>query len=104
MPCSCHFCSCSLVTFYFCNLLENPPKDQNDAPYISKNAEKDAAELIDAYGSYLSLYECLLSAGRSHSKLLVDKLINVAKYDVQHKEAVKALQKAKVLLFYEPVS
>lgn len=43
-------------------------------------------------------------AGTFHSKQIVDKLLGVAKYDVQHKEAVKALQKAQAVLFYEPVS
>ena len=59
---------------------------------------------VDAYGSYLDIYKCLVIAGKLHSKLLVDKLVGVAKYDPQHREAMKALQKAKTILFYEPVS
>jgi hypothetical protein len=65
--------------------------------------EAEAAALIDAYGSYLDIYKSLVFAGKCHSKQIVDKLLGVAKYDVQHKEAVKVLQKAQDLLFYEPV-
>lgn len=64
----------------------------------------EAAKLIDTYGAYVDIYECLVSAGKIRSKLLVEKVVSVAKYDGRHAEALKALRKAKVLLFYEPVS
>ena len=100
-------CSCSLVTFYFTHKFysntQNPLNSQSLTSCLSQNAEKEAAALIDAYGSYLDLYECLKFAGILRSKLLIDKLVNVAKHDSHHKEAVKTLQRAKVLLFYEPV-
>ena len=71
---------------------------------LSPEVEEEAATFIDKYGSYLDIYKCLILAGKLHSKILVDKLVDVAKYDSRHKEAVKSLKKTKILLFYEPVS
>ena len=79
-------------------------QDPTTQQRLSLEVEKEAATFIDKYGSYLDIYKCLVYTGKLHSKILVDKLVDVAKYDSRHKEAVKSLKKAKVLLFYEPVS
>ena len=103
--------SCRLVTFYFVHKFSGTKTSSSDKGQdpltkqrLSLEVEKEAATSIDKYGSYLDIYKCLILAGKLHSKKLVDKLVNVAKYDSRHKEAVKSLKKAKVLLFYEPVS
>ena len=103
--------SCRLVTFYFMHKYSGAKTSSSDKGQdpstqqrLSPEVEKEAATFIDKYGSYLDIYKCLILAGKLHSKTLVDKLVNVAKYDSRHKEAVKSLKKAKVLLFYEPVS
>lgn len=88
--------SCRLVTFYFLHKFTGELR-------LLPQTEEDAADLIDKYGSYLDIYKCLVLAGKLHSKVLVDKLVSVSKYDSQHKEAVKTLR-TKSLLFYEPVS
>ncbi|KAL7550964.1 hypothetical protein ACHAWF_014168 [Thalassiosira exigua] len=93
--------TCRLVTFYFTHKFSSSGNG-GAALKLSLEAEEEAAALIDEYGSYLDIYKCLVSVGRLHSQRLVDKLVAVARYDCQHKEALKALQKAKVLLFYEP--
>ena len=79
-------------------------QDPTTQQRLSLEVEKEAATFIDKYGSYLDIYKCLVLAGKLHSKILADKLVGVAKYDSRHKEVVKSLKKAKVLLFYEPVS
>lgn len=45
----------------------------------------------------------MVFGGKVRSRKIVAKLLALAKCDIQHNEAVKALQKAKVLSFYEPV-
>lgn len=77
---------------------------RHSTEFLTPDEETEAKALIDEYGSYMNLYECLLTAGKLQSQGLIDKLVGVGKYDAHHKEAVKALQKAKGLLFYEPVS
>mmetsp|Transcript_4757 Transcript_4757/g.9803 ORF Transcript_4757/g.9803 Transcript_4757/m.9803 type:complete len:896 (-) Transcript_4757:78-2765(-) len=97
--------TCRLVTFYFTqrsSLWSTSPINEEDIPSISQEDEMEAAKLIDTYGAYVDIYECLVSAGKIRSKLLVEKVVSVAKYDGRHAEALKALRKAKVLLFYEP--
>jgi tRNA isopentenyl-2-thiomethyl-A-37 hydroxylase MiaE len=62
-----------------------------------------ALNLIDSYGSYLDLYKTLVLAGMLQCQSMITKLVSLAKYDPHHKEAIQGLQKAKVLMFYEPV-
>lgn len=84
--------------------MQKSPADPHVLSRLSQETEAEAAEFIDSYGSYLDIYECIVSVGKAHSKTLIDKLVGVAKYDAHHNEAMKALRKAKVILFYEPVS
>lgn len=110
--------SCHLVTFYFTQKFSDgtPQTTMTMMPLTKKktyqittvedNEEGEsaaAAAFIDEYGSYLDIYKCLVFAGKRRLKRIVDGLVGVAKFDAQHKDALKALQKAKVLLFYEPV-
>lgn len=100
--------SCHLVTFFFTRrllnaslLLSNSQTSQSSG--LTQEAEDQAAMLIDTYGSYLDIFKCLVCAGKVYSKVLIDKLICLAKHDSQHKVAVKAMQKEKNLIFYKPV-
>lgn len=84
--------TCRLVTFYFtrkCAL---------------RKGEEELATLIDTHGSYLDLHPCLVAAGKLHSKLLIQKLLEVAKNDSLHRESMKHLEKLdeNMLIFYEP--
>ncbi|KAL3826746.1 hypothetical protein ACHAXA_009355 [Cyclostephanos tholiformis] len=69
---------------------------------LTEEAEDQAAALIDAYGSYLDIYKCLVCAGKVYSKVIIDKLMCLANHDSQHKVAVKAMQKEKNVIFYKP--
>lgn len=43
-------------------------------------------------------------AGKLQSQSIMKKIVDLAKFDPQHREAMKRLESAKMLLFYEPVS
>ena len=77
---------------------------RSDNSQLSQEDEKSALVLIDTYGSYLDIHKALVLAGKLQSRPIIDKLLSVAKFDPQHGEALKGLQRAKTLLFYEPVS
>ena len=94
-----HASSCCLVTFYFTFKYL-----RSDNSQLSQEDEKSALVLIDTYGSYLDIHKALVLAGKLQSRPIIDKLLSVAKFDPQHGEALKGLQRAKTLLFYEPVS
>ncbi len=84
--------TCRLVTFYFTRKC------------ASQTAEEELATLVDTHGSYLDLHPCLVAAGKVHSKLLIEKLLEVAKNDSRHKDSLKHLTKANknMLILYEP--
>lgn len=86
--------TCRLVTFYFTRKC------------ATQKVEEELATLVDTHGAYLDLHQCLVAVGKIHSKLLIEKLLEVAKYDSHHKESLKHLNKGKelMLIFYEPVS
>ncbi|KAL9179568.1 hypothetical protein ACHAXT_008858 [Thalassiosira profunda] len=88
--------TCGLATFYFTRRIST---GQNG---IAEETENEAAAFLDDYGSYVDIYKCLVAAGKLRSRLIVNKLLGLAKFDYVHKGAVKVLQKAKALLFYEP--
>ena len=71
---------------------------------MANDALEDAIDFVDTYGAYLDIYKCLKSAGKFRSETLIKKLVEAARYDPAHKEAIKALRKTNVLLFYQSVS
>ncbi|KAL7511838.1 hypothetical protein ACHAXN_008783 [Cyclotella atomus] len=91
--------TCSLVTFYFTRTYQ--PNGHLHL-HLSEENETMALNLIDSYGSYLDLYKTLVLAGMLQCQSMITKLVSLAKYDPHHKEAIQGLQKAKVLMFYEP--
>ncbi len=100
--------SCHLVTFFFTRRLLNSSalfsnSQTSHSSRLTEEAEDQAAALIDAYGSYLDIYKCLVCAGKVYSKVIIDKLMCLANHDSQHKVAVKAMQKEKNVIFYKPV-
>ncbi len=96
--------SCILVTFFFTHTLSRSSALLSyQKTMLPQKAEDEALAFIDTYGSYIDIYKCLVIAGESHSRAIVDKIVCLAKYDSHHQEAVKALQRAKTFLFYEPV-
>lgn len=88
--------TCTLATFYFTH------KFDKSRPFANDDLEEDAIDFVDTYGAYLDIYKCLKSAGKFRSGTLIKKLVEAARYDQAHKEAIKALQKPNVLLFYQP--
>ena len=90
--------SCTLATFYFTH------KFDKSRPFTNDDFEEDAIDFVNTYGAYLDIYKCLKSAGKFRSVKLIKKLVEAARYDPVHKEAVKAIQKTNELLFYQPVS
>ena len=94
---------CRLVTFFFTRRLLLNNNTSRHSPEVKKEKEKEAISLIDTYGSYLDIYKCLVFAGKAQSKVILDKLMELANYDPQHKIAMKALQnESTTLLLYEP--
>lgn len=74
----------------------------------SRDGEVEDLSLIESflqtYGSYLQLHESLVQAGAYRNSDVVKLLLDLAKYDPTHKEALKQVSKLSSLFFYETVS
>ena len=56
------------------------------------------------FGAYLNLYTCLVSASNACIQEVVDNLLDIAKHDLHHIDAMATISKKGTLILYEPVS
>lgn len=85
--------TCHLVTIYFTQKILTQQKIE----------EKKVVDFIDQYGAYLELYSSLVVAGNLRLKEVVARLMDVAKHDPIHNDAVNALSIKGTPVLYEPV-
>lgn len=84
-----------LTTFYFTQKL---------LPHFKPEASNEEIfSFVKIYGSYLSLPTCLARASRLKAKPVIQLLLDVAKHDPVHNEAMKHAAKTTSLVFFEPV-
>eukprot|EP00979_Chaetoceros_neogracilis_P017829 scaffold10290_cov174-Chaetoceros_neogracile.AAC.3 len=102
--------TCQLITFYFTrkiipeitSLTEEQHRQGTDVDVCRKQAENDAITFIQNFGSYLILFESLVSASQSLSKTVVHSLLTVAKNDPTHIDCTKQLLRNSSMIPYEP--
>ena len=102
--------TCMLVTFYFTRkiipnitaLKEVQLYQRSDIDGRREKAENDAIEFIQSFGSYLDLFESLLSASESLSKAVVHSLLSIAKNDPTHIDCTKQFTRNISIVPYEP--
>mmetsp|Transcript_7430 Transcript_7430/g.12364 ORF Transcript_7430/g.12364 Transcript_7430/m.12364 type:complete len:1143 (+) Transcript_7430:213-3641(+) len=98
--------ACFLITFYFTQeiLPGMGAKGPLSAGWRNKKSftEKDALDFVDMYGAYLRLPMALAYAAFLKSELVVVKLLELAKHDPRHLEALKDISKVHALILYEP--
>lgn len=58
-------------------------------------------DFITSYGAYLDLNPCLISAGNLRLESVIHKLLEIAKYDLHHKDAMGILSKKGTLALYK---
>jgi hypothetical protein len=68
------------------------------------NTEDDISTFLKEYGSYLRMDTCLAYASVLKATFVIDLLLNIAKHDPRHREAMKQMSKSTSMVFYEPVS
>jgi hypothetical protein len=101
--------TCHLMTFYFVrHLLPRLRVDTNSSachwidsstPLSSK--EEGVVGFVKAYGTYLKLHTCLISAADAHSGPVLRALLDMARFDPHHREFAKVLFKKQALVLYE---
>jgi hypothetical protein len=65
---------------------------------------KEVATFAQKFGTYLQIHSCLAFSASVEADKAVDELLIVARHDPSHQDAIKEIQKAKDLTFYDAVS
>jgi hypothetical protein len=98
--------SCFLVTYYFTQKIiaqysEN--EGESEEKYVS-SIDEEVASFVQKYGSYLQIHSCLSYSAAVEADTAIKELLKVASHDPSHRDAVKEIQKANDLTFYDTVS
>ena len=59
---------------------------------------------VQQYGTYLQIHSCLVFSASVKAEKAIDSLLEVAKYDPSHLDAMKEFKRANNMTFYEAVS
>jgi hypothetical protein len=96
--------TCFLISFYFTQeILPGMAENGGGWRNTKSSTETDALEFVDLYGAYLKLPMALAYASFLRSESVVAKLLELAKHDPRHLEALKDISKVNSLVLYEPV-
>jgi hypothetical protein len=96
--------TCFLISFYFTQeILPGMAENGSGWRNTKSSTETDALEFVDMYGAYLKLPMALAYASFLRSESVVAKLLELAKHDPRHLEALKDISKVDSLVLYEPV-
>lgn len=68
------------------------------------DAMDDIKEFVKCYGAYLQLHTCIAYAAAIEAEGVIHVLLDLAKHDPRHLEAMKQLSKSNALVLYDPVS
>jgi hypothetical protein len=100
--------SCFLVTFYFTQEILPGIMTQGSGLVGWRNmrsfSEEDAIEFVDKYGAYLKLPMSVAYAAFTKSEPVFERLLELAKHDPRHKEALGEIARIHSIVLYEPVS
>lgn len=97
--------TCFLISFYFTQeILPGMVENGGGWRNTKSSTETDALAFVDLYGAYLKLPMALAYASFLRSESVVAKLLELAKHDPRHLEALKDISKVNSLVLYEPVS
>lgn len=89
--------SCFLVTYFYLHKII-------DGGVNGEMSSSTEGSFVEKYGAYLQLHSCLTYAATVKDESAITHLLEAAKYDPSHLEAVKEIKKSKAFMFYEPVS
>jgi hypothetical protein len=103
--------TCELVTFYFKRKIlqsiaqlkeEELHHDSASFEKMKVEAHQNAVRFVQSYGSYLKLFDSLVAASETVSVVVMNALLEVAKYDPTHIEYTKQLMRNAPSMSYEP--
>lgn len=95
--------TCELITFYFTRKILPAISVTSHETHvqIDQDAEKEAVNFVELYGSYLKLFDSFVAASESFSDKVMQSLLMLAKYDPNHNDCMKQLVRTPTTLSYE---
>lgn len=70
----------------------------------TQSIDEEVAFFVQKYGTYLQIHSCLAFSASVQADRAIDELLEVAKHDPSHRDAVNEIEKANDLTFYDVVS
>jgi hypothetical protein len=94
------------VTYYFTqHILAQYYDNESDTVAEDRSSiDEEASSFIKQYGAYLQIHSCLSYSAAVKAEAPIGDLLIVASHDPSHRDAVKEIQKANALTFYDTVS
>lgn len=92
--------TCFLVTYYFTHQVLTRYGDNGHELELDQ-VEDQVDTFVQKYGTYLQIHSCLVFSASVHAERAIDSLLEVAKYDPSHIDAVKEFKRANNMTFYE---
>ena len=95
--------TCFLVTYYFTEklLAQYPIGVQSEEN--SSTVDEEAVAFVKKYGAYLQLHSCLSSSAAVKAEAPIQEILLLANHDPSHRDAVKEIQRANKIIFYDTV-
>lgn len=91
------------MTYYFTQkvLAQYPVEDTGeDTSWI----DKEAVAFVKKYGAYLQIHSCLSCSAAVKAVAPINEILQLARHDPTHRDAVREIQKSTSLTFYDAVS
>lgn len=64
----------------------------------------ELVEFVKKFGAYMKLHTCLAYSAALKRTDVIDALLELAEYDLRHREVIKLFSRRNALILYEPVS
>jgi len=77
-------------------------RDDKVKQLLSKQNMNKVIQFVSSYGAYLQLHKSLLYAAEVQSEEIMQSILDMARYDVHHLDAIKTLDRRNSLILYEP--
>lgn len=92
--------TCFLVTYYFTHQILS--MYMGNAQELELDQVDDQVRtFVQKYGTYLQIHSCLVFSASAKAERTIDALLDVAKYDPSHLEAMAEFKRANNMTFYE---
>eukprot|EP00980_Cylindrotheca_fusiformis_P028429 scaffold22599_cov139-Cylindrotheca_fusiformis.AAC.20 len=92
--------TCFLVTYYYTQKVIGQYSVEDDGQDTSR-MDKDAVTFVKKYGAYLQIHSSLSCSAAAKASAPIKEILQLARHDPTHRDAVREIQKSSSLVFYD---